>query len=187
MHVWNVVHAAHWKYRTQKAPFWHHRTTLSGYICGSKACIDNRKKNLLNSNTFFTCPDNMANFFAYRILFLIIYVVVYYCRVSSVYVCYIYIIQFSQHADLQKHLIETGDARIVFACKSDGFLGTGCDSGKLLKAGSYPGKNHLGRSLMRLRQKFQQQVLSYQHEILFVIVICAKIVLWFVKKVQMKV
>jgi len=35
MHVWNVLHAAHWKYRTQKwrknSPFGHHRTTLSGY------------------------------------------------------------------------------------------------------------------------------------------------------------
>jgi len=26
------------------------------------AYIDNRKKNLLNSNTFSTCPDNMVNF-----------------------------------------------------------------------------------------------------------------------------
>ena len=28
----------------KKSPFWHHRTTLSGYIFGNKACIDNRKK-----------------------------------------------------------------------------------------------------------------------------------------------
>jgi len=28
----------------KKLPFWHHRTTLSGYIFGTKACIDNRKK-----------------------------------------------------------------------------------------------------------------------------------------------
>jgi len=28
----------------KKSPFWHHRTTLSGYIFGTKACIDNRKK-----------------------------------------------------------------------------------------------------------------------------------------------
>jgi len=27
-----------------KSPFWHHRTTLSGYIFGTKACIDNWKK-----------------------------------------------------------------------------------------------------------------------------------------------
>ena len=62
MQVWNVLHAARWKYRTQKLPFLHHRTTLSGYIFGTKACIDNRKKNLLDSNTSSTCPDNMVNF-----------------------------------------------------------------------------------------------------------------------------
>jgi len=28
----------------KKSPFLHHRTTLSGYIFGTKACIDNRKK-----------------------------------------------------------------------------------------------------------------------------------------------
>ena len=46
----------------KKSPFCHHRTTLSGYIFGTKAYIDNRKKNLLNSNTSSTCPDNMVNF-----------------------------------------------------------------------------------------------------------------------------
>jgi len=46
---------------SKKIPFWHHHTTLSGYIFGTKACIDNRK-NLLNSNTSSTCPDNMVNF-----------------------------------------------------------------------------------------------------------------------------
>jgi len=40
----------------------HHRTTLSGYIFVIEACIDNRKKNLLNSNTSSTCPHNIANF-----------------------------------------------------------------------------------------------------------------------------
>jgi len=44
----------------KKSPFWHHRTTLSGYIFGTKAYINNRKK--LNSNTSSTCPDNMVNF-----------------------------------------------------------------------------------------------------------------------------
>ena len=46
----------------KKSPFWHHHTTLSGYIFGTKACIDNRKKNLLNSTTSSTCPVNMVNF-----------------------------------------------------------------------------------------------------------------------------
>jgi len=33
-----------------KMAIWHHRTTLSDYIFATGACIDNRKKNLLNSN-----------------------------------------------------------------------------------------------------------------------------------------
>ena len=57
-----MLHAARWKYRTQKSPSAHHRITLSGCIFATKACIENRKKNLLNSNTSFTCPHNMANF-----------------------------------------------------------------------------------------------------------------------------
>ena len=61
MQVWNVLHAVRWKYRTQKSPIWHHRTTLSGYIFGIKAYIDNRK-NLLNSNISYACPDNMVKF-----------------------------------------------------------------------------------------------------------------------------
>jgi len=46
----------------KKSPSRHHRTTLSGCIFATKACIDNQKKNLLNSNTSSTCPDNMVNF-----------------------------------------------------------------------------------------------------------------------------
>ena len=45
----------------QKSPSGHHRTTLSGYIFATKACIDNRKI-FKNSNTSSTCPDNMVNF-----------------------------------------------------------------------------------------------------------------------------
>jgi len=44
------------------SPSAHHRTTLSGYIFGTKACIDNRKKSLLSSNISFRCPHNMVNF-----------------------------------------------------------------------------------------------------------------------------
>ena len=40
----------------------HHHTTLSGYIFATKACIDNWKKNLLNSNISSRCPQNMVNF-----------------------------------------------------------------------------------------------------------------------------
>jgi len=53
------------KYRTQKlrkkSPSGHYRTSLSGYIFATKACIDNRKK-VLNINFLSTCPCNMANF-----------------------------------------------------------------------------------------------------------------------------
>ena len=65
MHVWNVQHAARWKYTTQKSrqksPSALHRTTLSGYIFTTKACIDNRKK-VLNNNISSTRSDNMVNF-----------------------------------------------------------------------------------------------------------------------------
>jgi len=48
MQVWNVLHAARWKCRTQKlakkSPSGHHPTTLSGYIFATKARIDSRKK-----------------------------------------------------------------------------------------------------------------------------------------------
>jgi len=66
MQVWNALHSARCKYRTQKSlqksPSRHHRTTLSGYIFATKAYIDNRKKNLLSSNISSTCHHNMANF-----------------------------------------------------------------------------------------------------------------------------
>ena len=45
----------------KNSPAVHHRTTLSGYIFATKACIDNRK-NFLNSNISSICPHNMANF-----------------------------------------------------------------------------------------------------------------------------
>jgi len=46
----------------KKSPFWHHRTTLSGCIFAAEACIDNWKKNLLNTDNSSTCPHNMVNF-----------------------------------------------------------------------------------------------------------------------------
>jgi len=45
----------------KNSPSRHHRTTLSGYIFATVACIDKRK-NLLNSNASSTRPDNMVNF-----------------------------------------------------------------------------------------------------------------------------
>ena len=61
-----MLHAARCTCRTQKSrqksPSGHHRTTSSGYIFATKACIDNRKKNLLSSNISLTCHHTMVNF-----------------------------------------------------------------------------------------------------------------------------
>jgi len=46
----------------KKSPSGYHRTTLSGYIFATKACIDSRKKTPINSNISPTCPHNMVNF-----------------------------------------------------------------------------------------------------------------------------
>ena len=55
MNVRNVLHAARWKYRTQKlskkSQSGHHLTTLSRYIFATKARIDNQKK-LLNTKKY---------------------------------------------------------------------------------------------------------------------------------------
>jgi len=56
-----VLQAARRKYRTQKSPSAHHRTTLPGYIFATEARIDNQKKNLLSSNMSSTCAYNMVN------------------------------------------------------------------------------------------------------------------------------
>ena len=59
MQVWNALHAARWKYSTQKiaknSPSAYHRTNFSGYIS------QQAKTNLLNSNMSSTCPHNMVN------------------------------------------------------------------------------------------------------------------------------
>jgi len=46
----------------KNSPSGHHHTTLLGYIFTTKACIDNPKKNLLNSNISSIYPHNMVNF-----------------------------------------------------------------------------------------------------------------------------
>jgi len=45
----------------KNSPSGHHRTNFYGYIFATKAHINNRKKNLLNSNTSPTCPYNIVN------------------------------------------------------------------------------------------------------------------------------
>jgi len=49
------------KYRTQQIAIFPPSQTLSGCIFAAKACIDNRKKNLLNADTS-TRSHNVVNF-----------------------------------------------------------------------------------------------------------------------------
>jgi len=69
------------------------------------------------------------------------------------------VVQFHQHADLHEMLCGTGDRRIVFVSHSDRFLGSGCDAEALAEAKTYRGKNWLGKTLMKLRQRLQVTVL----------------------------
>jgi len=48
--------------KSPKSPYGHHPTTLPSYIFATKACINNRKKNLLSSNISPTCPHTTVNF-----------------------------------------------------------------------------------------------------------------------------
>jgi len=89
MQVWNVLHTARWKYKTQKiaknSSCAHHRATFSGYVFATKTCIDNRKKTvkqqhlphtslqyveLRPSNGWdrFGCLGTPANFKGFRFL-----------------------------------------------------------------------------------------------------------------------
>jgi len=68
-------------------------------------------------------------------------------------VCFlcIYTIQFGQHDELRQQLLDTGDARIMFV-SDDSFLGSRCDDDA---SRTWHGKNFLGKSLMKLKEKFQ--------------------------------
>ena len=65
MQVWNVLHTARWKCRTQKIaknlPPGHHCTTLS-VISLQRRHYWQSEENVLNSNISPSCPYNMVNF-----------------------------------------------------------------------------------------------------------------------------
>ena len=61
MQVWNVLHAARWKYRMQKNRHLGTIAQLCRAIFATRALIDNRKK-ILSSNISSTCSHNMVNF-----------------------------------------------------------------------------------------------------------------------------
>ena len=61
MHVWNVLHAAHWKYRTQKVAVLAPSHNFVGLYLRSWGMYRQSEKNLLNTDTSSTCPCNMVN------------------------------------------------------------------------------------------------------------------------------
>ena len=65
----------------------------------------------------------------------------------------VYMIQFCQHDELQQQLLDTGNARILFMCDGDNFLGASYDT--KVAPPTFHGKNWLGKSLMKLKQKLQ--------------------------------
>jgi len=62
MHVWNVLYAARWKYRTQKIAILAPSHNFIGLYLRNWGMYRQSEKNLLNSNTSSTCPHNMVNF-----------------------------------------------------------------------------------------------------------------------------
>jgi len=64
MQVWNVLHAARWKYRTQKIAKIRHLGTIAQLCWAVSSQLRHAstiEKNLLNSNISSRCPRNMAN------------------------------------------------------------------------------------------------------------------------------
>jgi len=64
MHVWNVLHAARWQYRTQKLRKNRHLRTIAQFcraISSQIRYISTIGKTLLNSNISSTSPHNMIN------------------------------------------------------------------------------------------------------------------------------
>ena len=62
MQVWNALHAARCKYRTQKNRHLGTIAQLCRAISSQLRHVSTIGKNLLNSSTSSTCPDNMVNF-----------------------------------------------------------------------------------------------------------------------------
>ena len=62
MHVWNVLHAARWKYRTQKNRHLGTIAQLCRAISSQLRHVSTISKNLSNIDTSSTCPHNIVNF-----------------------------------------------------------------------------------------------------------------------------
>jgi len=65
MHVWNVLNAARWKYRTQKSRQGRHLGTIAQLcraISSQLRHVPTIRKSLLSSNMSSRCPHNIVNF-----------------------------------------------------------------------------------------------------------------------------
>ena len=62
MQVWNALHAARCKYRTQKIAISSPSHNFVGPYLRNEGMYRQSEKNLLSSNTSCTCPGNMVNF-----------------------------------------------------------------------------------------------------------------------------
>ena len=62
MHVWNVLHVALWKYRTQKIAIFAPSHNFVGLYLGNWGMHRQSEKTCLSNNASSTCPDNMVNF-----------------------------------------------------------------------------------------------------------------------------
>ena len=62
MQVWNVLHAARWKYRTQKIAICAPLHNFVGPVSLQLRHVLTIGKSKLNSNISSTCPRNMVNF-----------------------------------------------------------------------------------------------------------------------------
>jgi len=66
MQVWNVLHAARWKCRTQKnhqkVAIWAPLHNFVELYLRNEGTYQQLEKNLLNSNIYFTCSHNVVNF-----------------------------------------------------------------------------------------------------------------------------
>jgi len=62
MQVWNVLHAARWKYRTQKIAICPPSYNFVGLYLRNEGTYRQSEKNLLSSDISSRCPHNMVNF-----------------------------------------------------------------------------------------------------------------------------
>jgi len=62
MHVWDVLHVARWKYRTQKLAIWAPSHSFIRLYLRNSGTYRQSEKNLLSSNISSKFPHNMANF-----------------------------------------------------------------------------------------------------------------------------